>query len=74
MIHCYYVLDEIFKEAGIMDFGKIKSTDFEGLAMTFLSMNFGFVFLKGSFGNKLTELEQEQYIQESVRIFINGIA
>lgn len=42
--------------------------------MTFLSMNFGFVFLKGSVGNKLTELEQEQYIQESVRIFINGIA
>lgn len=66
------VLIRYFKE--MHRIGKIKSTDFEGLAMTFLSMNFGFVFLKGSFGNKLTELEQEQYIQESVRIFINGIA
>lgn len=66
------VLIRYFKE--MHRIGKIKSTDFEGLAMTFLSMNFGFVFLKGSFGNKLTELEREQYIQESVRIFINGIA
>ena len=45
----------------------------EGLAMTFLSMNFGFVFLKGSFGDKLTPLEQEAYIRQSVRAFVHGI-
>lgn len=49
------------------------ASDPEGLAMTFLSMNFGFVFLKGSFGDKLTILEQEAYMEQSVHAFVNGI-
>lgn len=53
--------------------GKLENQDYESMAMMFLSMNFGFVFLKGSFGEKLSELEQEQYIRESVHYFIQGI-
>ena len=47
--------------------------DAESMAMMFLSMNFGFVFLDASFGRKLTELEKEEYIANSVRIFVEGI-
>lgn len=53
--------------------GKIKCKNIDALAMTFISMNFGFVFLSASFGNKLTDMTKEQYIEDSVKIFINGI-
>lgn len=45
----------------------------ESIAMTFLSMNFGFVFLEASFGKRLTELEKKKYISESINIFVKGI-
>ena len=53
--------------------GKIKEGDCESLAMMFLSMNFGFVFLHASFGTNLTQVEKEKYISNSVRVFANGI-
>lgn len=53
--------------------GYLSGADCENLAMMFLSMNFGFVFLSASFGRQLTLLEQEQYITNSVRIFLDGI-
>lgn len=52
---------------------RLSTADYESMAMMFLSMNFGFVFLDASFGKKLTELEKEEYIENSVRIFVNGI-
>lgn len=52
---------------------KLQSDDIESLAVSFLAMNFGFVFFKASFGDKLTELETKEYIDSSVRHFINGI-
>lgn len=66
------VLTEYFKE--MYDRGIIADDHFESLAMAVLSMNFGFVFLSASFGEKLTELEKEQYITDSVRVVISGIA
>lgn len=60
-----------FREMG--EKGKIIDTDYESMAMMFLSMNFGFVFLSGSFGKKLTDLEKETYIQNSVKTFVRGI-
>lgn len=68
------VLKRYFEEMaarGLIAAGSAK--DAEGLAMAFLSMNFGFVFLKGSFADKLTPLGQEAYIEQSVRAFVNGI-
>lgn len=52
---------------------KLQSDDIESLAVSFLAMNFGFVFFKASFGDQLTELETKEYIDSSVRHFIKGI-
>lgn len=53
--------------------GVIENTDYEGMAVQFLAMNFGYVFFKASFGDKLTEIEQEEYIKNSVHRFVCGI-
>lgn len=65
------VLTDYFKE--MYEEGKIESSHFESMAMAVLSMNFGFVFLEASFGEKLTDLEKEQYIADSVQSFLFGI-
>jgi len=65
------VLIRYFEE--MFEKGKIKCKNTEVLAMTFISMAFGFVFLDASFGNKLTGLSKKEYIENSVKIFINGI-
>lgn len=53
--------------------GQIRNNDFQGMALQFLAMNLGFVFLKASFGDEFTEIQKEEYINNSVRTFINGI-
>lgn len=53
--------------------GQLAEAEPENLAMAFLSMCFGFVFLKGSFGDDLTELADDDYIRQSVRVFVRGI-
>lgn len=53
--------------------GIIKNSNIEELAMMFLSMCFGYVFLKASFKDKLTEVEKEEFISVSVASFIHGI-
>ena len=65
------VLTAYFKE--MYDRGKITDNQFESMALAVLSMNFGFVFLRASFGEKLTELKEEQYLTESIRLFVNGM-
>ena len=52
---------------------QLSGTDYESMAIMFLSMNFGFVFLNASFGKKLTVLEEEDYIRSFVQLFLNGI-
>lgn len=52
---------------------KIRTDDIESLAVAFLAMNFGYVFFKASFGDELTELQSKEYIESSVRHFVNGI-
>lgn len=70
----------IFKEGLIKYFeamrerGKLtKDSNMENLAMMFLAVNFGFVFFRASFGNKLTAVTEKDYIQNSVEVFVNGI-
>lgn len=53
---------------------KIAKVDFECLATMFLSLYFGFVFFKASFGDKLTATENQDYVKKSVASFIAGIA
>lgn len=65
------VLEQYFQE--MYQAGKIHDPAYENLAMMFLSMNFGFVFLNASFGKKLTKLKREEYIKSSIRVFLDGI-
>lgn len=53
--------------------GKIAQTDFHALAMTVFSSTFGYTFLTASFGNRLSEVEKEDYIRNSVQLFVRGI-
>lgn len=53
--------------------GKIPKADFEVLAMTVFSSTFGFTFLSASFGNELSKVEKDEYIESSVQMFIKGL-
>ena len=53
--------------------GKIGTFDFECLAMTIFASTFGYTFLKASFGELLSRVKQEEYIINSVRLFLKGI-
>ncbi len=72
-------IPDIFKKVLINYFvemqkqNKIQTDDIESLAVAFLAMNFGYVFFKASFGDELTELQSKEYIESSVRHFVNGI-
>ncbi len=53
--------------------GKIPKKDFKTLALTVFSATFGYTFLNASFGKELTEMEKDEYIKESVQMFVKGI-
>ncbi len=53
--------------------GKIPHADFESLAMTIFSSTFGYTFLRASFRQELTAVDQEDFIKNSVAVFIGGI-
>lgn len=53
--------------------GKIPEKDFRALAMTVFSATSGYTFLNASFGKELTDVEKDEYIKESVRMFVKGI-
>lgn len=52
---------------------KVPLMDFESVAMTIFSSTFGYTFLKASFKDNLTEVNQDEFIKNSVKTFINGI-
>lgn len=54
--------------------GKIAHMDFESLAMTIFSSTFGYTFLKASFKQELTKVEQRDFIKNSVAVFVKGIS
>lgn len=53
--------------------GILKRDDVETLSMMFLSLNFGFIFFKASFGERLTSLAGEEYVRSMTAAFVNGI-
>lgn len=68
-----------FKEALIKYFkkmydkGLLNTDDFELLAFTFLSLNFGFVLMNVSYGNKLIGFSDGEYVRKSIEIFVKAI-
>lgn len=65
------ILIKYFQE--MADQGKIKQQNFEYLATMFLSLIVGFIFLKGSFETNLIVVDEIEYIENSVKIFCNGL-
>lgn len=64
-------LSEYFRE--MHQRGILKRDDVEILSMMFLSLNFGFIFFKASFGERLTSLAGEEYVRSMTAAFVNGI-
>lgn len=54
--------------------GKMRDCDVESVSLQFIALNFGFVFLDASFGDKLVEVSKEEYIRNSVSVFVSGIS
>lgn len=52
---------------------KINSYKFEILAGMFISINFGFIFMKASFHEEFIHISIEKYIEESIKVFTKGI-
>lgn len=65
------VLQDYFSE--MIAAGKMRDCDVESLAVQFIAMNFGFVFLDASFGDKLVCSSKEEYIRNSIRNLVSGI-
>lgn len=55
------------------EMGKIPKANFEALAMTVFSSTFGYTFLNASFGKALSKVEKDEYIKNSVKMFIKGL-
>ncbi len=55
------------------DMGKIPEGDFEALSMIVFSSTFGYTFLTASFENRLSKVEKEEYIRNSVQMFVKGL-
>ena len=53
--------------------GKMRDCNVESISLQFIAINFGFVFLDASFGDKLVGISKEEYIRNSIRIFVSGI-
>ncbi len=66
------VLVKYFTE--MIEDGKMRECDVQSVALQFISMNFGFVFLDASFGKKLVGVSKEKYIKDSVKTFVCGIS
>lgn len=55
------------------EMGKLPKLDFDALAMTVFSSTFGYTFLNASFGSQLTDVGKEEYIKNSVQLFLKGL-
>ena len=64
-------LTEYFRK--MEELGRIGHFDFESLAMTVFSSSFGYTFLSASFGKELAGTERDEYIKNSVKVFMEGI-
>lgn len=56
------------------EMGKIAAGDYKSLAMTIFSSTFGYTFLRASFHDELSPVEQEEYIKKSAVLFARGMA
>lgn len=65
-------LTEYFRK--MAELGNIAPCDYETLAMTVFSSTFGYTFLSASFDTALAKTDRESFINNSVKVLVNGIA
>lgn len=65
-------LTEYFRK--MAELGNIVPCDYETLSMTVFSSTFGYTFLSASFDTALAKTDRESFINNSVKILVNGIA
>ncbi len=53
--------------------GKLGEIHEEAQAMTFIWMNLGFFLSKSMYGDRITEIKTEQFIEHSIRTFARGL-
>ncbi|KJS20576.1 MAG: TetR family transcriptional regulator [Clostridiaceae bacterium BRH_c20a] len=53
--------------------GKIIDTNIEAQVMNFIGANFGLFFTRSLFGTQLTELTEEEFLQNSIQVFVRGL-
>ena len=76
----YYTHLDVYKRQALVEYfngmeqrGKLPHLNYECLAMAFFSSTFGYTFLTASFDNELLPITQEQFINQTVKTFIDGI-
>ena len=52
---------------------KLGMEDAELAAITYLTMNFGFFVMKSTFGDRITSISSEQYIDTSIRAYLESL-
>lgn len=53
--------------------GKIIETNIEAQVMAFLGANMGLFLTRSFFGTQLTELTDEEFLQNSIQVFVRGL-
>jgi len=64
-LHNYFT---IMKEKG-----KIIDTNIEAQVMSFIGANFGMFFTRSLFGTQLTDLTEEEFLKNSIQVFVRGL-
>ena len=53
--------------------GNMRDCNVESISLQFIAMNFGYIFLDASFGDKLVGVSKAEYIRNSMKVFVSGI-
>ncbi len=53
--------------------GKLAPQNFEALALALFSATFGYTFLRASFEDKLSPINQQTFIAQTVQVFVQGL-
>lgn len=59
--------------AAMKEQGKLIETNIEAQVMAFIFMNFGFFFTRIRFGTRITDLTENEFLENSIRAFARGL-
>lgn len=59
--------------AAMQEQGKLIETNIEAQVMTFIFMNFGYFFTRVRFETKITDLTEDDFLKNSIKVFARGL-